>query len=1103
MTIETAIASALGSIAADLRLQLASPITLRALLTRYGWNADLLDDDTTAAVRAAVGLGPALDQVMTLADSLETASDGAAVAVQLIAAFAAVADAVAELATIDPTHLPFPFDQPAFLAELAEGLIEDAVLHWLEDAEPAAVSVLTLLGIVDNGPVTPTDRDRAPYARRRIRWDLLGQLADPMAMLRTAYGWGGDAGFRHVETLQALARAAWAVDVPALVRVPDPALLDRHYSAAAPGRDDVRELRVPLVVEGTDGDPDHLEIGLSVFPVPVAAAATERPDALLVQAYLLGGVGSGPPDDPADPDDPDDEPQEPADAAQLTWSLSGTADSDSSLALRVEPHDVAAVVDGSSTAIDTALALTGSRPAPWIVIGTADGPRVEVAQLYLGARVHGTIGDPELIVELGTGPDPAPAKVTIVLQTDASDGFLGTLLGSQTHRIDLGLLLRWSSKTGLSLSGSPGLSVTVPVGAAAGGIRVDSVTVTLGALPTGSGPAGQGARISVGLNGSGALGPFAVALTDVGVALDAGPAAAPADRTLGDLALRFGLKPPSGVGIAITSPAVSGGGYLKVDPQTGTYAGIAELTLVGTVSVKAIGILTTTLPDGGSGFALLILITAQGFTPIQLGMGFTLTGIGGLIALNRTVNADVVRNGLGSGLLDSVLFVQDPVHNADRVIRTLDQVFPIARDRLVVGPLAEISWGTPTLITMRVAVLLDLPQPVRAIILAAVTVKLPKPDAAVVELHIDAIGVLDLGKGQLALDASLHDSRILSFTISGDFAFRLDWGTSPSFLLSVGGFHPRFTPPPGIRPLKRVALMLTTGDTPRVRFEAYLAVTPNTLQMGARASISLSTSGFAIEGGGSFDALIQWSPFELQVDLSAWVKVTAGGSTLLSLKLDLHVTGPTPWHLSGKASFSILFWDIDIPVDLTIGSSSTAAAAVEVADVAALIWSAVSDPASWQATLPASAAPGATIVGAATSGRVLAHPLAVVSVRQNVAPLDTTISRVGARVAATGSQSYHLDLTLGAGVHSAAVTDLFAPAQYNDLSDDDALGTPSFLAMPSGWSIAPENAASSGPSIACLAVVDTIDITDLDQPGVLGDPAAAVVSGAASPTGGA
>ncbi|HET7474586.1 MAG TPA: DUF6603 domain-containing protein [Dermatophilaceae bacterium] len=1088
MSLETALARGIAEMATDLRLSLASPDTLRALLARYGWTADLLDDTTTATVRSAFQLGPALVRIGELAEALDGGAEPLPTAIQIIEAWRRVADAVTALAGLDPANLPFPLDQPGFVSELAEGLVEDVVLRWLERVKPGLVAVLTTVGIVQTRTVQPTERNRTAYTPRRIRWDRLGELADPVALLRAAYRWGAPEGLDHVAVLDALVRAAWAVDVPALARVPAADLLDRHYPAGAPDRDLVRELRVPLVSEGIDGDPDHLEMGLSVLPVPVPTTGSGRPDALLVSAYVVGGVGSGPPDDPDDPVDPDDEPELPP-GAQLTWALTGAADTDDGLALRVEPHAVVVSASAATLAVDTSLALTGTREPPWVVLGSAGGPRVELGQLLLGARVRGTLADPELLVEVGTGPDPAPPALSLVLELGQDTGFLGRLLGAAPRRVDVGFVLRWSSKSGLTLAGSPGLAVTVPVAAGAGGLRLDSVTVGLRA-------ADPGLRLVVAVSGSGSLGPFAVALSEVGVALEAAPAATPGERVLGDLALRFGLKPPSGVGIAINSPAVSGGGYLRVDPQTGTYAGIAELKLFGSVAVKAIGILTTRLPDGRPGFALLILITAQGFTPVQLGMGFALTGIGGLVALNRTVDADVIRGGLGSGVLDSVLFVQDPVKNADRVLRTLDQVFPIARDRLVVGPLAEISWGTPPLLTMRVAVLLDLPQPVRAVILAALTAKLPKPDAAVVELHVDAIGVLDLGKGQLALDASLHDSRILSFAISGDVALRLDWLTNPGFLLSVGGFHPGFTPPPGIRPLKRISMTLTTGETPQVRFEAYLAITPNTLQLGARASIKLAKSGFGVEGGGSFDALIQWSPFQLQVDLAAWVKITAGGSTLLSLRLTLHVTGPSPWHLTGKASFSVLFWDVGIPVDVTLGSATAGALTVETADVASLIWEAVRSPDAWQAVLPASRAPGVTVVAARPgSQRVLAHPLAEVSVRQKVAPLDLPISRLGSRLAEAGPRAYTVGLDLGPGVRRAPVTDLFAPAQFNDLPGDQALAAPSFQPMTSGWSIAPEAASSNGPSVACVAVVDTLDITDLDLPGQPGDPAVAVAAG--------
>ena len=149
---------------------------------------------------------------------------------------------------------------------------------------------------------------------------------------------------------------------------------------------------------------------------------------------------------------------------------------------------------------------------------------------------------------------------------------------------------------------------------------------------------------------------------------------------------------------------------------------------------------------------------------------------------------------------------------------------------------------------------------------------MPDPKKPVVELHVDAIGVLDLGRGELALDASLHHSRLLSFNLTGDMALRLNWGANPSFLVSMGGFHPRFAPPAGVRPLKRLSLSLTGGNNPRVRLETYLAITSNTIQMGAFASVYAEAGGFGIDGGGSFDALISWSPFWLDVAFQAWVR---------------------------------------------------------------------------------------------------------------------------------------------------------------------------------------------------------------------------------------
>ena len=162
----------------------------------------------------------------------------------------------------------------------------------------------------------------------------------------------------------------------------------------------------------------------------------------------------------------------------------------------------------------------------------------------------------------------------------------------------------------------------------------------------------------------------------------------------------MGFKAPSGAGIKIDSPFVSGGGFLFLDSKKGQYAGFLQLTIRNTITVTAIGVLTTKLPDGSKGFSFVVMITAQGFKPIQLGLGFTLTGIGGLLAIDRTCNEEFLREGLKNKTLDDLLFPKDPIRNAVQIFGTLNTAFPPQPGSYLFGPVLQISWFTPPKITM-------------------------------------------------------------------------------------------------------------------------------------------------------------------------------------------------------------------------------------------------------------------------------------------------------------------------------------------------------------------------------------------------------------------
>jgi hypothetical protein len=110
-----------------------------------------------------------------------------------------------------------------------------------------------------------------------------------------------------------------------------------------------------------------------------------------------------------------------------------------------------------------------------------------------------------------------------------------------------------------------------------------------------------------------------------------------------------------------------------------------------------------------------------------------------------------------------------------------------------------------------------------------------------------------------------------------------------------------------------------------------------------------------------------------------------------------------------------------------------------------------------------------------------------------VAPLGLRISHVGAHLPAAGPATLGLTLTAPAGTVATPVTDLFARAQFADVAAEQKLSAPSFESFASGVRLDPAEAASAGPSMPCLAVVDTLELTSLDLPATPGAPAPALV----------
>ena len=544
------------------------------------------------------------------------------------------------------------------------------------------------------------------------------------------------------------------------------------------------------------------------------------------------------------------------------------------------------------------------------------------------------------------------------------------------------------------------------------------------------------------------LGPVKATVKRMGVE---GEVSFPEDGgNLGPAQLDMAFKPPEGVGISIEAGAVSGGGYLEFDYENERYAGVLQIK-AGSLTINAVGLLTTELPGGEDGFSLLLIISGE-FSPVQLGFGFTLNGVGGIVGVNRSMKRKPLGKAARTGSMDSVLFPQNPVANSQRIISDLRAIFPPNEGTHVFGPMARLGWGTPTLITADLAVVLEVPT-WKIALLGRLSALLPDEKAPLIELNLSVAGFLDPPNKQVAVDASLYDSRIVMWTVSGDMAMRSNYGDDPRFLLSVGGWNPRYDPPKNFPELKRVTANLgAPGGNPKIEFTGYFAVTSNTVQAGAGVHALAKAGPAKIEGKLSFDALIQFNPFKFIVDFHASFSVTIKGKGL-SISIDGTLSGPGPFRIKGTIKINILFIEIKIKADVTIGPSKDKEE-LPPARVLPKIEKALNKPANWTAQLPESGASWATFREVeAGEGEVLAHPMGEIGVRQTIAPLQYELETFG-NATPSGYTNFEItDVTVegSAAIDFDATTkEDFAPAQFSKMSDSEKMNSPSFEKHPAG-----------------------------------------------------
>lgn len=662
----------------------------------------------------------------------------------------------------------------------------------------------------------------------------------------------------------------------------------------------------------------------------------------------------------------------------------------------------------------------------------------------------------------------------LVVDAGDADSFLRTLVGDNVKvRFSAGLLF---DHDGFRLDGGTRAAVTVPVGRSVAGL------LTVHHLELALGPTPRGGALALDIGGAftAHLGPVAVAVDRMGFSLQLErlPADASPGNNLGWFNLALGFKPPEGLGLSVKGDFVRGGGYLFIAKSGHEYAGALELQ-IGKLGLKAIGVLSTR--EGGD-WSLLLLLYTQ-FPAVQLAFGFTLNGAGGLLGVQHAVDVPQLIAGMKTKAFDDILFPADPVADAPRIINRLRTLFPVSPRTLIFAPMLDIGYGTPRFVFIRIGVLIQLENVFgsgngdvrfsRAVLIGQLKVLLgptkAEPETTVVRLIIDVLGFWDRDQKRYGVIARLRDSKIATIAITGSLAVWGDYGAQPRFLLAAGGFHPRFKDVPtemgGV--LDRLGAAFEVGRF-KLAITAYFAMSPGTLQFGVDIAASAKIGPVAIKGNIGFDALIYREPRTyFLVDFRVSVEVSYKGHSLAAVKCVGTVEGPGLWHVAGRVTFSILWWDIDKSFDESWGSSP--ALDIVSTDVKALLAAELARAENWSAQLPAGADAMVTLAPRPGDTALLAHPIGRAVFSQRVAPFGLALQRYGStkvggpvKFEVTAVKLGGLAVPLAA---CAPVQEHFARAQFLDMSEADKLAKPSFEAMDAGLEF---SSAAFHPSASVL-----------------------------------
>jgi len=367
-----------------------------------------------------------------------------------------------------------------------------------------------------------------------------------------------------------------------------------------------------------------------------------------------------------------------------------------------------------------------------------------------------------------------------------------------------------------------------------------------------------------------------------------------------------------GMGLALKAGQVElSGAFVKVGPDEKStpkrlypeYNGMV-LIKAGTFSITAIGSYAY-VKENDDGYASLFI-----FGALEGKLGgpafFYVTGLAAGFGYNRGL---VLPDMDGVADFPLVAAASDPKKlgglppNPAKALQGLGSTVPAVRGNYWLA--AGVRFTSFDLVNTTALLVVQFGQELEIALLGVSKITLPPPSASGASTVKYAYAELAMqvkllpAKGFFSATAVLTpNSYVLdpACKLTGGFAFYVWFGdheNAGQFVLTLGGYHPDFNPPPHYPRVPRLGFNWPLPGNVTISGEAYFALTPSAIMAGASLQVLYSAGNLQAWFKAQMDALVSWAPFHYRLDISISIGASYRVNLLFvttTLKVELGAT---------------------------------------------------------------------------------------------------------------------------------------------------------------------------------------------------------------------